>query len=94
MTVSVSISDSSGGKLSLNTAVSNTGVGEKRCAVGFNPAQDTNAQAIKVLSGVLMERLEALKTRSTDPLYQACLAEAQRNIETGCMYGVKAQFMD
>lgn len=95
MTVQVKIVDNDeDGKLNLETAFSPSGVGAKRCAVGFNPAQDQNAGTLKVLSAVTMELLDMMKGRSTDPDYQRCLATAQTHLETACMYGVKAQFMD
>lgn len=60
-------------------------LGEKRVRTKFNPSAEGVVDRIKNLSAELIDLIEQIKYK--DP---RCASIAQTDIETGCMYAVKA----
>lgn len=66
-----------------------TSLGRDRVGVGFNPSEDSDIGAIKMMSANLIDHINNLKKRTNNPEAQRCFKEAMLNIETASMYGVK-----
>lgn len=68
--------------------------GEQRVGVGFNPSEDPLVDEIKAKCAFLIDRLEGLrggKREETEQVeVQRWFSLAQTDIETACMYAVKA----
>lgn len=84
-------------------------LGEKRVKVDFNVTGDSTVDKIKQKSAELINLLEDLRTEKVNNAVvkeashqgkqdisevHRAISLAQTKIETGCMYGVKAVFID
>lgn len=69
-------------------------LGERRVNINFNTTGDTLVDKIKVKSAELIDLIETLNTPSISNEKYRAIEIAQKEIETGCMYGVKTIFID
>jgi hypothetical protein len=63
--------------------------GEKRVQRNFNPSANPHVEEIKTDYAKLIDNLEKLKSIGKDA---RCIAIAQTELETSCMYTVKSLF--
>ncbi len=64
--------------------------GQKQVGVRFNPSGNPEVDIIKEISASLIDQLDVARKTTTDPDKKRLYSEAITNIETGCMFGVKA----
>lgn len=69
-------------------------LGQKRVKAEFNPAKNDLVDQIKNKSAELIDLIELARTENATGEKHRIIALAQTNVETACMYGVKAQFTD
>jgi hypothetical protein len=77
-------------------------LGQKRVKADFNPAKNDLVDQIKNKSAELIDLIEKLRTQDTSGSASDLLSGekariisiAQTEIETACMYAVKANFTD
>ena len=67
-------------------------LGQKRVKAEFNPAKNDVVDQIKNKSAELIDLLQSLRSDESTGEKHRVISEAQTCIETGCMYGVKANF--
>lgn len=65
-------------------------VGETRVGVDFNPSRNPLVDEIKRNSADLIDKIYDVGQQTAIPDVKRWAAEAATNIETGCMYAVKA----
>lgn len=66
-------------------------LGQKRVKAEFNPAKNDAVDQIKNKSAELIDLLESIRDEGSSEK-QRQISKAQTDIETACMYGVKACF--
>lgn len=64
--------------------------GQKQVGFSFNPSGNPEVGIIKELAAGLIDQLDVARNTTTDPNKKRLYSEAITNIETGCMFGVKA----
>lgn len=69
-------------------------LGQRRVKAEFNPAKNDLVDQIKNKSAELIDLIESARTEGATGEKHRIIALAQTNVETACMYGVKAQFTD
>ena len=73
-------------------------LGQKRVKAEFNPAKDAHVDVIKNKCAEIIDLLEEMRTLepgpSGSPEKQRLISIAQTDIETACMYAVKANFTE
>ena len=69
-------------------------LGQKRVKAEFNPAKNDVVDQIKNKSAELIDLLETLRSEGSSGDKHRVVSIAQKDIETACMYGVKACFTD
>lgn len=74
-------------------------LGQRRVKAEFNPAKNDLVSQIKNKSAELIDLLESMRSAGTQAEKASgekhrIISLAQTNIETACMYGVKANFTD
>lgn len=67
-------------------------LGQKRVKAEFNPAKNDLVDQIKNKSAELIDLIETLNQSKTTSEQYRLIEKAQTDIETGCMYAVKACF--
>ena len=67
-------------------------LGQKRVKAEFNPSKTDNVDLIKNKSAELIDLLETMITDESTGEKIRLIRIAQTDIETACMYGVKANF--
>lgn len=69
-------------------------LGQKRVKAEFNPAENGIVDQIKNKSAELIDLYEKIRLNGGSKEKQRILSIAQTEVETSCMYGVKACFTD
>lgn len=69
-------------------------LGQKRVKAEFNPSKTDNVDLIKNKSAELIDLLESMITDESTSEKIRLIRIAQTDIETACMYGVKANFTE
>ena len=69
-------------------------LGQKRVKADFNPAKNDLVDQIKNKSAELIDLCEQLRNETSTGEKHRLISIAQTEIETACMYGVKACFTD
>ena len=69
-------------------------LGQKRVKAEFNPSKTDNVDLIKNKSAELIDLLETMITDESTGEKIRLIRIAQTDIETACMYGVKANFTE
>ena len=69
-------------------------LGQKRVKADFNPAKNDLVDQIKNKSAELIDLCEQLRTEGSTGEKQRLVSIAQTEIETACMYAVKANFTE
>lgn len=69
-------------------------LGQKRVNVNFNPSKDSIVDDIKNKGAEIIDLLQKLLKEDSSEERMRLIEIAQTKIETGCMYGVKANFKD
>lgn len=69
-------------------------LGQKRVKAEFNPSKTDNVDLIKNKSAELIDLLENMITDESTIEKIRLIRIAQTDIETACMYGVKANFTE
>jgi hypothetical protein len=69
-------------------------LGQKRVKAEFNPAKNEIVDQIKNKSAELIDLVETLRNEKTSSEKHRQISIAQTEIETACMYAVKACFTD
>lgn len=69
-------------------------LGQKRVKAEFNPSKTDNVDLIKNKSAELIDLLETMITDESTSEKIRLIRIAQTDIETACMYGVKANFTE
>lgn len=71
-------------------------LGQKRVKAEFNPSKTELVDLIKNKSAELIDLLESMRLGGSAGFNEKnrCISIAQTEIETACMYGVKANFLD
>ena len=69
-------------------------LGQKRVKADFNPSKQELVDQIKNKSAELIDLLQEMRPVAAFPEKQRLISIAQTEIETGCMYAVKANFTD
>lgn len=68
-------------------------LGQKRVKAEFNPAKNGLVDQIKDKSASLIDMIESMRVEGITSEKHRVLSIAQTEIETACMYAVKANFM-
>ena len=68
-------------------------LGQKRVKAEFNPAKNGLVDQIKDKSASLIDMIESMRVEGITGEKHRVLSIAQTDIETACMYAVKANFM-
>ena len=69
-------------------------LGQKRVKADFNPSKQEVVDQIKNKSAELIDLLQEMRPVAAFPEKQRLISIAQTEIETGCMYAVKANFTE
>ena len=69
-------------------------LGQKRVKADFNPSKQELVDQIKNKSAELIDLLQEMRPVAAFPEKQRLISIAQTEIETGCMYAVKANFTE
>jgi hypothetical protein len=67
-------------------------LGQKRVKADFNPAEDKLVEKLKNKAAEFIDLCEELRSEDMSGERARVIALAQTNVETGCMYAVKANF--
>jgi len=67
-------------------------LGQKRVKADFNPDKNDVVDQIKNKSAELIDLLEQLRNEESSGEKHRVISVAQTEIETACMYGIKACF--
>ncbi len=70
-----------------------TTIGQRRVKAEFNPAKNEMVDQLKNKSALLIDMLESMKSGASGEKLRL-LSIAQTEIETACMYAVKACFTE
>lgn len=68
-------------------------LGQKRVKAEFNPVKNGLVDQIKGKSASLIDMIESMRVEGITSEKHRVLSIAQTEIETACMYAVKANFM-
>ena len=69
-------------------------LGQKRVKAEFNPSKTDLVDQIRNKSAQLIDLLEVLRTENSTGEKHRLISIAQTEVETACMYGVKANFTE
>ena len=69
-------------------------LGQMRVKAEFNPAKDDTVDKIKNKAAELIDLINELRSKEAAGEKHRLISIAQTEIETGCMYAVKACFTD
>lgn len=72
--------------------VTEQSLGQKRVKAEFNPAKDNKVDHVKNQSANLIDLIGTLRTEDASGELHRLISIAQTEIETACMYAVKACF--
>ena len=69
-------------------------LGQKRVKAEFNPAKNDLVDQIKNKSAELIDLIESMRNENASGEKHRLIAISQTEIETACMYAVKANFTE
>ena len=64
--------------------------GQKQVGLTFNTSNNPEVDVIKTIAAQLIDQLDIARRTTTDSDKKRLYSEAITNVETGCMFGVKA----